>query len=190
MVLILVPCCLEKLDANYGRYFYFIAEIWWSLDAATNTSELKITEVLTEYKMADISLPKKKNYSMMEGATLLQWKTHDKNLFYMIEMSYLNIVIIILQPGYLRRKRRRWITGSWKNKKGIYFSAKTHAGPVAEFVEDHAILNNLARVLDRIAVQTEIPIKNGRSPYPCLRIDVFGRFKQKTGNPWFAKRQT
>ena len=151
-----------KLYANYGDISYFIAGDY---DEALDAYEHAVRELNNspsiQYKMGYIYY-QKENYSDAMKAMTLAYseKPNDKNLLYGFGNVLFKYTNYFAAQAYYERLME--LLEAEKIRKGIIFP-QTRVDH-AEFVEDYMhTSNNLAVVLNRIAVQNGDSNKNGRA---------------------------
>ena len=156
-----------KLYANYGDISYFIAGDY---DEALDAYEHAVRELNNspsiQYKMGYIHY-QKENYSDAMKAMTLAYseKPNDRNLLYGFGNVLFKYTNYFAAQAYYERLME--LLEAEKIRKGIIFP-QTRVDH-AEFVEDYMhTSNNLAVVLNRIAVQNGDSNKNGRA------ISLFG----------------
>ena len=156
-----------KLYANYGDISYFIAGDY---DEALDAYEHAVRELNNtpsiQYKMGYIHY-QKENYSDAMRAMTLAYgeKPNDRNLLYGFGNVLFKYTNYFAAQAYYERLME--LLEAEKIRKGIIFP-QTRVDH-AEFVEDYMhTSNNLAVVLNRIAVQNGDSNKNGRA------ISLFG----------------
>jgi len=153
---------IGKLYANYGDISYFIAGDY---DEALDAYEHAVRELNNspsiQYKMGYIYY-QKENYSDAMKAMTLAYseKPNDKNLLYGFGNVLFKYSNYFAAQAYYERLME--LLEAEKIRKGIIFP-QTRVDH-AEFVEDYMhTSNNLAVVLNRIAVQNGDSNKNGRA---------------------------
>ena len=158
---------IGKLYANYGDISYFIAGDY---DEALDAYEHAVRELNNspsiQYKMGYIHY-QKENYSDAMKAMTLAYseKPNDRNLLYGFGNVLFKYTNYFAAQAYYERLME--LLEAEKIRKGIIFP-QTRVDH-AEFVEDYMhTSNNLAVVLNRIAVQNGDSNKNGRA------ISLFG----------------
>ncbi|UTC74211.1 tetratricopeptide repeat protein [Treponema sp. OMZ 792] len=151
-----------KLYANYGDISYFIAGDY---DEALDAYEHAVRELNNspsiQYKMGYIHY-QKENYSDAMKAMTLAYseKPNDRNLLYGFGNVLFKYTNYFAAQAYYERLME--LLEAEKIRKGIIFP-QTRVDH-AEFVEDYMhTSNNLAVVLNRIAVQNGDSNKNGRA---------------------------
>jgi len=156
-----------KLYANYGDISYFIAGDY---DEALDAYEHAVRELNNspsiQYKMGYIHY-QKENYSDAMRAMTLAYgeKPNDRNLLYGFGNVLFKYTNYFAAQAYYERLME--LLEAEKIRKGIIFP-QTRVDH-AEFVEDYMhTSNNLAVVLNRIAIQNGDSNKNGRA------ISLFG----------------
>ncbi|UTY28076.1 periplasmic flagellar collar protein FlcA [Treponema putidum] len=158
---------IGKLYANYGDISYFIAGDY---DEALDAYEHAVRELNNtpsiQYRMGYIYY-QKENYSDAMKAMTLAYseKPNDRNLLYGFGNVLFKYTNYFAAQAYYERLME--LLEAEKIRKGIVFP-QTRVDH-AEFVEDYMhTSNNLAVVLNRIAVQNGDSNKNGRA------ISLFG----------------
>ncbi|UTC63322.1 tetratricopeptide repeat protein [Treponema sp. OMZ 787] len=151
-----------KLYANYGDISYFIAGDYdEALDAYENAVRELNDSPSIQYRMGYIHY-QKENYSDAMKAMTLAYseKPNDRNLLYGFGNVLFKYTNYFAAQAYYERLME--LLDAEKVRKGIIFP-QTRVDH-AEFVEDYMhTSNNLAVVLNRIAVQNGDSNKNGRA---------------------------